>query len=205
MLKIHIQFAAYQDTQVLFCRPAPQLVVPHSSIYLCLTWGILISGKFLWFRSSSWGWDNPILLTSVIFAYWLYPKNSSLQVNKINFKSHSLFPNQLLKSDFNNLYSPRLLPVPQEASPFYSCSLTLSCGNSQVPKWSDCHQFHLWLKLLLLRPALQDKLYLFGLKKVCFSHLKSEEWAFQPLISICLIDLTLLIRVCKFLAWEQYP
>lgn len=51
MLQTHAQFPAYQDPQVLFCRSAPQPVIPHSSIYLCFIWGILISGKYLCFRT----------------------------------------------------------------------------------------------------------------------------------------------------------
>lgn len=45
--------------------------------------------------SSSWNWDNLILHTSVIFVFWFSPKNSSVQANKINIKSHSLLPKQL--------------------------------------------------------------------------------------------------------------
>lgn len=96
MLQTHTQFAAYWELHVLSCRSAPQTVIPHFFIYLCLIWERFVTTQS-WLvtnacvlGSSSWSWDNLILHTRVIVAYWFYPKNCSLQVNKINCKSHNL-------------------------------------------------------------------------------------------------------------------
>lgn len=62
MLQTHAQFAAYRKLHVLSCRSAPQTVIPHTFIYLCLIWERLVTNqswlvtKACVLGCSSWSW-----------------------------------------------------------------------------------------------------------------------------------------------------